>query len=52
MGGKYTTVLFEDYANKQYRGMVEGFYGYPWSVEARLDWFEFAKKYKMNIFVY
>ncbi len=32
--------------------MVEGFYGYPWSVEARLDWFEFAKKYKMNIFVY
>lgn len=52
MNGKYTTVLFEDYANKQYRGMVEGFYGYPWTVEARLDWFEFAKKYKMNIFVY
>ena len=32
---QYTTVLFEDYANKQYRGMVEGFHGYPWTVEAR-----------------
>lgn len=52
MGGKYTAVLFEDYANQQYRGMVEGFYGYPWTVGSRLDWFEFAKKYKMNIFVY
>lgn len=52
VNGELTTVTFDDYANQQYRGMVEGFYGYPWSVQARVDWFEFAKKLKMNIFVY
>lgn len=52
MNGQLTTVTFDDYANQQYRGMVEGFYGYPWSVQARVDWFEFAKKLKLNVFVY
>ncbi|WP_195985628.1 beta-N-acetylglucosaminidase domain-containing protein [Clostridium sp. D33t1_170424_F3] len=52
VNGELTAVTFDDYANQQYRGMVEGFYGYPWSVQARVDWFEFAKKLKMNIFVY
>ncbi len=43
---------FEDYAFQKYRGCVEGYYGYPWSVEGTLSWFDFAKKYKMNIFLY
>ena len=30
---KLTTVVFEDYAYMEYRGIVEGFYGYPYSVE-------------------
>lgn len=43
---------FEDYAFEKYRGCVEGYYGYPWSVEGTLSWFDFAKRYKMNIFLY
>ena len=43
---------FEDYAFQKYRGAVEGYYGYPWSVEGTLSWFDFAKRYKMNIFLY
>ena len=42
----------EDYAFQKYRGCVEGYYGYPWSVEGTLSWFDFAKRYKMNIFLY
>ena len=43
---------FEDYSFQKYRGCVEGYYGYPWSVEGTLSWFDFAKRYKMNIFLY
>lgn len=42
----------EDYSFQKYRGCVEGYYGYPWSVEGTLSWFDFAKRYKMNIFLY
>lgn len=44
--------VFEDYAFQKYRGAVEGYYGYPWSVDGTLSWFDFAKRYKMNIFLY
>lgn len=43
---------FEDYAFQKYRGAVEGYYGYPWSVEGTLSWMEYAKRYKMNVFLY
>ena len=43
---------FEDYSFQKYRGCVEGYYGYPWSVEGTMSWFDFAKRYKMNIFLY
>lgn len=49
---KLTTVVFEDYAYMEYRGIVEGFYGYPYSVENRLSLLEYCKRYKMNLFVY
>lgn len=44
--------LFEDYSNQKYRGAVEGYYGYPWSVDGTLSWMDYAKRYKMNIFLY
>lgn len=50
--GKLKVSTFEDYAFQKYRGCVEGYYGYPWSVEGTLSWFDFAKRYKMNIFLY
>lgn len=47
-----STLLVQDYSNLKYRGMVEGFYGYPWSVEGRVHWMDFAKRYKLNKFIY
>src|SRR5699024_10258662 len=51
-GGAVTTVLIEDYADTEYRGIVEGYYGIPFSVEDRLSIFEYMKDYKMNMFTY
>lgn len=34
------------------RGVIEGFYGNPWSHEDRLRQFEFYGKYKMNTYIY
>lgn len=34
------------------RGIIEGFYGPPWSHQTRLDLIEFMGKYKLNTFVY
>ena len=50
--GQLKISTFEDYAFQKYRGCVEGYYGYPWSVEGTLSWFDFAKRYKMNTFLY
>ncbi|WP_455682251.1 beta-N-acetylglucosaminidase domain-containing protein, partial [Thomasclavelia sp.] len=49
---KLKVSVFEDYAFQKYRGAVEGYYGYPWSVDGTLSWFDYAKRYKMNIFLY
>lgn len=46
------TATFEDYAHTQFRGIVEGFYGHPYTVESRLSLLDYCKRYKMNIFVY
>ena len=51
-GGQMKVSTFEDYSFQKYRGCVEGYYGYPWSVDGTLSWFDFAKKYKMNTFLY
>ena len=47
-----TTVVVEDYSDTQYRGIVEGFYGFPYSVEDRLSLMEYMKDNKLNMFVY
>lgn len=49
---RMTSVLIEDYADMQYRGVIEGFYGWPWSFEDRLSFDEFAKRYKLNYYAY
>ena len=41
-----------DFPDVPYRGVVEGFYGTPWSHEARLRQIEFYGKNKMNVYLY
>ena len=41
-----------DYPHVQYRGVVEGFYGAPWSHANRLDLLSFYGKHKMNTYIY
>ena len=49
---KLKVSTFEDYASQKYRGAVEGYYGYPWTVDGTLSWMDYAKRYKMNVFLY
>lgn len=51
-GGNITELTVNDYAYTQYRGIVEGFYGHPYSMEARMEIMEFCKRYKLNTYVY
>lgn len=51
-GNALQGALVQDYAHAKYRGLVEGYYGYPWSMESRLNLFDYMKRYKMNYFVY
>lgn len=41
-----------DYPSLKYRGVVEGFYGRPWSHETRLSIIGFMGQNKMNCYVY
>lgn len=41
-----------DYPDVEFRGVVEGFYGQPWSHEARLSQFRFYGENKLNTYVY
>ena len=41
-----------DYPHVKYRGVVEGFYGTPWSHSDRLDLLSFYGKHKMNTYIY
>lgn len=45
-------VTIEDYAYTQYRGLVEGFYGMPFTVDQILSMLDFFKLYKLNTFIY
>lgn len=42
----------EDYPSVSARGVIEGFYGNPWSHKDRLRQFDFYGQYKMNTYVY
>lgn len=46
----YATV--NDYPDLPYRGVVEGFYGTPWSHEVRMSLIDFYGKFKMNSYLY
>ena len=50
--GKLPAVEITDYPDVPYRGVVEGFYGTPWSHEARMDQLDFYGKNKMNVYIY
>lgn len=45
-------VEIKDYPSIRSRGVVEGFYGTPWSHEARLSQLRFYGKNKMNTYIY
>ena len=50
--GKLPLVEITDYPDVPYRGVVEGFYGTPWSHEARMRQLEFYGRNKMNVYLY
>lgn len=50
--GKLPAVEITDYPDVPYRGVVEGFYGKPWSHMARLRQLEFYGRNKMNVYIY
>ena len=50
--GSLCKVRIYDYADTQYRGVIEGYYGVPYSKEATEDLFRFMARYKMNTYMY
>lgn len=50
--GKLERATVKDWPDVAFRGTVEGFYGTPWSHEARLRQIEFYGHNKMNVYIY
>ena len=50
--GTFAQVNIADYPNIIQRGVIEGFYGYPWSFEARVDMIRDMSDFKMNTYMY
>ena len=42
----------QDYADVMNRGIIEGYYGVPYSAEVTKDLFRFMARYKMNMYMY
>lgn len=51
-GGRLPHLEINDYPDLPYRGVVEGFYGTPWSHKVRISLIDFYGKYKMNYYLY
>ncbi|WP_127842453.1 beta-N-acetylhexosaminidase family protein [Actinomyces wuliandei] len=51
-GGVVAGVQASDQPAMDVRGVVEGFYGIPWSHEARLDTLDHMARWRMNTYVY
>ena len=49
---KVASVTVRDWPLMPIRGGIEGFYGIPWSHQARLDQFTFYGRHKMNTYIY
>lgn len=45
-------LVVRDWPDMPIRGAIEGFYGFPWSHQARLDQLEFYGRQKMNTYIY
>ena len=45
-------VVIYDCADQQNRGLVEGYYGYPYSIEVKKDLMRHMMRYKMNTYMY
>ena len=50
--GTLPTLEINDFPSMKYRGIVEGFYGPPWSHEVRMSLIDFYGKYKLNSYLY
>ncbi|MEU5363957.1 beta-N-acetylglucosaminidase domain-containing protein [Streptomyces sp. NPDC005925] len=51
-GTRLPPTVVRDWPATPLRGVVEGFYGIPWSHRARLDQLDFYAAHKMNVYVY
>ncbi|MGW0734867.1 beta-N-acetylglucosaminidase domain-containing protein [Streptomyces sp. NPDC002851] len=51
-GAQVRGLAVRDWPAAELRGVIEGFYGTPWSHEARLDQLDFYGAHKMNLYVY
>ncbi|MFD0866715.1 beta-N-acetylglucosaminidase domain-containing protein, partial [Tessaracoccus lubricantis] len=51
-GSTMVAATVRDWPLMPIRGGIEGFYGIPWSHQARLDQFEFYGDHKMNTYIY
>lgn len=45
-------VVIYDYADQASRGVIEGYYGVPYSAAVTKDLFDFMARYKMNTYMY
>lgn len=50
--GQLPIIEIKDFPVIRFRGVVEGFYGTPWSHKARLGQLEFYGRNKMNTYIY
>lgn len=50
--GKLPELYILDWPDLHYRGVVEGFYGEPWSHQTRLSLIDTYGRYKMNYYIY
>lgn len=51
-GGRLPYVTVNDWPDLPNRGVVEGFYGTPWSHDVRMSLIDFYGKSKMNVYLY
>lgn len=51
-GSGAVAVVIRDWPLMAIRGVVEGFYGFPWTHQARLDQLEFYGRQKLNTYMY
>lgn len=51
-GGEVPCMTINDYPDLPYRGVVEGFYGNPWSHEVRMSLIDFYGQNKMDTYLY